>query len=87
LALAIEKRIDAKLLCRDAAHRSRSGLFQAFLPQKGEHSIVCLALDARREQPEVSNVVATAVGDMLGERSQKRSRRVCGLKSLSAARV
>ena len=48
---------------------------------------MCLALHARREEPEVPNVVPVAVGDMIGERGQELSRRVGGLDGAFGARI
>jgi hypothetical protein len=63
------------------------GLPQPFLPQQREDGLVCVVFHARRQQPEVPDVVTVTVGDVIRERGHEHGWRVCGLDDLAASGV
>ncbi len=87
LAVAVHERVDAKASLQRRGPPQWPRLSQPFLPQQGEDRIVCLALHARREEPEVPNVVPVAVGDVIGERGQELGRGIRSLDGAFGARV
>ena len=84
LAVPVHQRVDAKAFLHRRRPSQPHGLSQPFLPQQREHGIVCLALHARREEPEVPNVVPVAVGNVIGQGGQELGRRVAGCSRPSA---
>ena len=87
LAIAVQERIDAEAFLQGCRPPQSPRLPQPFLPQEREDGIVCVALHARREQPEVAHVVPVAVGDVVGERGQELGRGVRSLDGAFGARV
>ncbi len=87
LAGAVAEGIDAEALVQRRRPTKASGLSQPFLAQEREHGLVCLALHARREEPEIPDVVPVAVGHVIGERGQELRRRAGGLDGAFRARV
>ena len=75
LAVAVHERIDAKAFLHRRSPTQPSGLSPPFLPKQREHRVVCLALHAGREKTEIPDVVAVAIGDVVGERARRRGSR------------
>ena len=78
-AVPVHQRVDAKAFLHRRRPSQPPRFPEPFLPQKREDRIVCPAFHARREQPEVPNVVTIAVGNVIGERGQELGRCVAGL--------
>lgn len=57
------------------------------LSEEGKNNVVSPALEARREQAEVSDVVSVAVGDVVRQRRQELSCGVDGLDDLPGSGI